>query len=75
MTHTVGTQYLSHGKYPNLCTISDILTTYNSKGELVSTRYEATHVFLGAIVSETNIVAPTVAKGVYRLAEQESRTE
>ncbi len=67
--HTIGTQYLSHGKHPVLCTISDILTTFNSKGDLVSTRYEATHQFLGQVVSETNIVAPTIAKGIYRLAE------
>ena len=67
--YTIGTQYLSHGKHPVLCIISDILTTFNSRGELVSTRYEATHQFLGQTVRETNIVAPTIAKGVYRLVE------
>jgi hypothetical protein len=70
--YTIGTQYLSHGKHPVLCTISDILTTFNSKGDLVSTRYEAIHLFLGQTVSETNIVAPTIAKGIYRLAEPEN---
>jgi hypothetical protein len=67
--YTIGTQYLSYGKFPVLCTISDILTTFNSKGDLVGTRYEATHLFLGQTVSETNIVAPTISRGIYRLAE------
>ena len=65
--YTIGTQYLSHGKHPNLCTISDILTTYNNAGAVVHIRYVATHTFLSQTVTETDIVAVTIARGIHRL--------
>lgn len=68
--YTIGTQYLTLGKHPVLCTVSEILTTYNSKGALVNTRYESTHQFMDQLVSETNIVATTIARGIHRLAEK-----
>jgi hypothetical protein len=57
----IGMQYMSAGKHPRLCTVTDILKTYNSKGELVKTRYESTHEFLGQTVTNHDLVQPTIA--------------
>ena len=59
---------MNSGKAANLCTITDIHTTFNLAGELVKTRYVATHQFLGQTVTESDIVATTVARGIDRLA-------
>ena len=68
MTYPIGTIYMASGKAANLCTITDIHTTHNVAGELVKTRYVASHVFLGQTVTELDIVDVTVARGVDRLA-------
>ena len=68
--YTIGTQYLSHGKHPLLCTVTDILTTYNSKGEQVRLRYETSHEFCGQTVTETDVNAVTIARGIMRLTEK-----
>ena len=66
-TYEIGTQFKPVGKHTPICTITDILRTYNSKGELVNTRYEASHEFCGQTVTETNIVAATIARGIFNL--------
>lgn len=60
----IGTQYKTLGKHPVLCTVTDHLTTTNSKGEVVNQRYVTSHEFCGQTVSETNVVAPTIARGL-----------
>ena len=67
----IGTHYLPIGKHTVVCTVTDILTTYNSKGALVNIRYEASHEFCGQTVTETNIVETAIARGVWNL---ESKT-
>lgn len=59
----IGTKYKTRGKFPRLCTVTDILTTYNSKGEFVKLRYVATHEFLGATITESDVVETTIAMG------------
>ena len=59
---------MDSGKAANLCTITDVHTTRNLTGEVVKTRYVATHQFLGQTVTDTDIVAVTVARGIDRLA-------
>jgi hypothetical protein len=44
--------------------VTDILKTYNSKNELVSIRYVATTEFLGQKMTDRDIVAVTIARGL-----------
>lgn len=60
----IGTQYLSRGKHPVLCTVVDQLTTYNSKGEIVRTAYVSEHQFLGQAVRENDVCDTTIARGL-----------
>ena len=62
--YEIGTQYIPQGRNKTLCTVIDILKTYNGKGELVRTRYVATHEFCGQLVSDYDVVAPTIARGL-----------
>jgi len=61
---TIGTQFKTRGKAPRLCTVVDVLKTFNSAGELVSIRYVATHECLGQAVKDTDVVETTVAMGL-----------
>jgi hypothetical protein len=60
----VGQKYWSSGKHPRLCTVTDIWLTYNATGELVKTRYVATHEFLGQTVTDSDIVETTIARSL-----------
>ena len=59
--HPIGTQFIYRKV---LCTVSDLHTTYNHKGEVVSITYCATHQFLNQTVEECEIVETTVSKGL-----------
>lgn len=63
----IGTQYLSRGKYPKLCTVVDIHKTYNNAGELVKTRYVATYEFLGQTIKDSDVVDATIAMGKFAM--------
>lgn len=60
----IGTQFKTRGKHPRLCTVTDILKTYNSAEELVSIRYVATHEFMGQTVTDRDVVETTIAMGL-----------
>lgn len=63
--YTIGQQYLFlQSKHPNLCTITEILTTTNSKGEVVKIRYTATHEFAGQVVTDHDVNEVTIAMGI-----------
>ena len=70
MKYPIGTKYLTRGKHPRLCTVTDIWKTYDSKGDLVHKRYVATHEFLGQTVTAVNLPEATVALGVLKLKEK-----
>lgn len=72
MEYAIGTKFKSKGKSPRLCTITDILKTYNSKGELVKTRYVATHNFMGQVVTDYDLPASTIAMGLIEGVKNES---
>jgi hypothetical protein len=57
----IGTQYLTRGKRKDLCTVVDILKTYNNAGELVNIRYVTEHEFCGQMVRDRDVVDPTIA--------------
>lgn len=65
----IGTQYLSHGKHPRLCTVSDQMTVTNSKGEVTKRHYHATHEMLGQTVSWYDVNDTNIAKGIERLTQ------
>ena len=60
----VGTQYIPTGKNKSVHTVTDFLTTRNLAGEIVSTRYIATHDFLGQSIATYDIVETTIARGL-----------
>lgn len=59
----IGQQYMTRGKHPQLCTVTDIHKTYNSANELVKFRYVATHKFAGQTVADYDVCQSTVAMG------------
>ena len=59
----IGTQYMTRGKHPRLCTVVDKLTTTRSDGTLYKTRYIATHEFLGQTVSDCDVGRTTIVMG------------
>jgi len=64
----IGTQFKSAGKHPRLCTVVEVLRTFNSKDELVRIRYVATHPGpIGGVVTDYDVCDTTIARG--KLAE------
>ncbi len=61
---TIGTTFLSRGKYPKTCKVIDIYKTYNVSGNLIKTSYVATHELAGQIITETDISAATIIRGM-----------
>jgi hypothetical protein len=64
----IGTQFTARGKHPRLCTVVDILRTFNSKDELVCVRYVATHEFMGQTLTERDVCDTTIAMGLVKAA-------
>ena len=60
----IGTQYLTRGKHPQVCTVVGQLTTTNSRGEVVAISYITSHEFCGQTVTETGVVDTTIARGL-----------
>ena len=60
----IGQQFLSPGKHPRLCTITDIFKTFNSENELVRVRYVASHEFMGRVIVDADVCDATVARGI-----------
>lgn len=59
----IGNHFLTRGKWPRLCTITDIWRTYNHAGDLVRVRYVTTHVVMGQTVTDYDVVDTTIAIG------------
>lgn len=59
----IGTKYKTRGKAPRICTVIDVLRTYNSIGQLVKLRYVSQHEFLGQLVTDWDVVDATIAIG------------
>lgn len=59
----IGTKFIRRcSKRKDVETVVDILTTTNSKGEVVSVRYVATHDFMGQTVTDSDIVGTTILR-------------
>ena len=55
---------MSRGKHPKECTVTDIYKTYNATGDLVKTRYVASHEFMGQTVTDYDVVGTTIARNL-----------
>lgn len=64
LEYPIGTKFKSPGKHSRICTVVDILKTYNSKGELIQIRYVAEHEFLGQKVTDRDVLAVRIARGL-----------
>jgi hypothetical protein len=60
----IGTKFKTRGKHPKICTVTDILRTYNYAGDLVQTRYVATHEFCGQLVTDRDVCLTTIKIGL-----------
>ena len=60
MKDLIGKQYKTRGKHSQLCTVVDVHTTCNQKGEIVKVRYVSEHVFLNQIVRDKDVVKTTI---------------
>lgn len=63
-TYEIGTKYTPVGRNGQQCTVVDILKTFNSAGELVRIRYVATHQFCGQTITDSDVCAATIARGL-----------
>lgn len=60
----IGQMYKTRGKVPRECLIIDVLKTFNSRGELVKIRYVSSHAFMGQVVTDSDVVEATIARGL-----------
>ena len=58
----IGTEYTN--RKGQTCIVSDVWSTFNSRGELVQTRYVVTHQFMGQQVTERDVLAITIQKAL-----------
>jgi len=59
----IGTKYMTRGKHPNECTVTDIHSTFNVSGEMVKFRYVSTHTFCGQTVTNYDVPQAAIAMG------------
>ena len=58
--YKLGTQFITRGKNPKLCTVIDIHKTYNYANELVKIRYVCVHTFMGQNITDQNVPQTTI---------------
>ena len=61
--YPIGTKFIRRNRNAVIETISEIYITRNSKGGFISLRYEATHLLLGQIVTDYDILETSIARG------------
>ena len=62
--YSIGQQYTAKNKRKDVCTVIDILSTYNAAGDLVSVKYLCSHMFLGQVVKHEEVQA-TIDMALY----------
>jgi len=60
----IGQKYRTRDKHPRICTVTDILRTYNNAGQLVSVAYVTQHEFAGQTITDYNVPAATINRGM-----------
>jgi hypothetical protein len=63
----IGTKYTVRrkGLSPQEFTVTDILYTYNSKGELIKIRYVAQRQYLGQTLTDYDVLDTTIARCLF----------
>ena len=65
MEITIGTKFIRQGrKRKDIETVIDIYKTYNSKGELVKTRYVSEKEFMGQTLRDYDVLSTTIKIGL-----------
>lgn len=59
----IGAIFRTRGKAPRTCRVTDVLRTYNSKGDLVKVRFVAVHDVCGQAVTDYDVVKTTIDMG------------
>jgi hypothetical protein len=62
---SIGTQFKPLGK-EYICSVIDILKTYNSANQLVLVRYVAAHAFCGQEIVEHDVCDTTIARSLIK---------
>jgi len=75
MNIEIGTVYTANNKRKDVCTVVDIHKTYNNAGELVKTRYVATHVFMGQTVYDYDVVATTIQRALFIMTPKQLKQQ
>jgi hypothetical protein len=61
----VGTKFIRRGtKRKDIETVIDIHTTTNLKGEVVKVSYVSTHIFMGQVITNYDIIGTTILRGL-----------
>ena len=60
----IGTVFTTRHEHPRVCTVTNILRTYDITGTLVRVRYIAAHEFMGQLVINSDVVDATIALGL-----------
>lgn len=61
--YPIGTMFRPIGRHSKVCTVTDFLRTYNSRGDMVRVRYVAQHQFLGQTITDHDVAEATIARG------------
>lgn len=69
LNYAKGTKFKTRHKQPRLCTVVDVLKTYNSAGELVKMRYVATHDFMCQTITDSDVVEATITMGLIKAGQ------
>lgn len=70
MKYPIGTVYKQTGKRGDVCTVIDFLTTRNLAGEVVSERYVSTHLFMGQLMTNNDVPAASIARGLQFIPQE-----
>ena len=68
--HDIGDQYLTRGKHPRLCTITDKMEVIDSKGTVRKRFYVSKHEFSGQWVFDYDVCNATVTRGKHALEDK-----
>lgn len=72
--YKIGQQYTTRNKCKDLCTVTDIHTTYNLEGDIVKQRYVATHVCMGQLVTDYDVPQTTIDMALENQEAHATRT-
>lgn len=74
MEYKIGTKFIKrYGNTERELEVEDILKTYNSKNELVSTKYVCFYKFLGQKVYDYDVCGTSIFRGLQKIESLRSK--